>query len=64
MKSKYLLFLFLLITFCGSLFAQQKVTGTIMDTNGNPVEVPVSSLEDPNPERPLPAMENFHLIFP
>jgi TonB-linked SusC/RagA family outer membrane protein len=38
MKSKYLLFLFLLMISCGSLMAQQTVTGTVRDKDGKPVD--------------------------
>jgi hypothetical protein len=38
MRSKYLLFLFLLMISCGSLMAQQIVTGTVRDKDGKPVD--------------------------
>ncbi|MEO6818484.1 MAG: SusC/RagA family TonB-linked outer membrane protein [Ginsengibacter sp.] len=38
MRSKFLLLLFLLMTCCGTLYAQQNVTGTVKDIQGNPLD--------------------------
>ena len=64
MRSKYLLLLFLLMTCCGTLYAQQTVTGTVLNNQGNPVDGASVQFKGSKSGTSTSNEGKFSLVFP